>query len=84
MLQLHSFEKSPGGQGIYRAAMVVAFAAFVYWAYSQPTEFDNLMAAQKQFMHDLYEGNLLADVAQVGRSQPPTTRPAAASERERC
>lgn len=63
--QVQSFEKSPSGQGIYRAAMVVAFAAFVYWAYSQPTEFDSLITAQKQFMHDLYEGNLLADVAQV-------------------
>lgn len=40
-------------------------AAFLYWAYSQPTEFDSLVAAQRQFMHDLYEGNLLADVAQV-------------------
>lgn len=40
-------------------------AAFLYWAYSQPTEFDSLVAAQRQFMHDLYEGNLLSDVAQV-------------------
>ena len=63
--QLHSWEKSPSGQGIYRSAVVVAFGALVYWAYSQPTEFDSLITAQKQFMHDLYEGNLLSDVAQV-------------------
>ena len=44
----------------------MGFLAFLYWAYSQPTEFDSLITAQKQFMHDLYEGNLLSDVAQVG------------------
>lgn len=61
---LYSWEKSPPGQGLYRAGVVVAFVAFLYWAYSQPTEFDSLLTAQKQFMHDLYEGNLLSDVAQ--------------------
>jgi translocation protein SEC62 len=64
---VYSFEKSPSGQGIYRAALVVAFAAFLYWAYSQPTEFDDLVKAQRQFMADLYEGNLLSDTAQVNR-----------------
>ena len=40
------------------------FAYFGWWAYSQPSEFDEMLAVQKQFVQDLYDGNLIADVSQ--------------------
>lgn len=45
-------------------SLIVLVAAFVYWAASQPTEFDGFIKAQKEFIDDLYAGNLLADVSQ--------------------
>lgn len=66
-LQLFSLEKSAPGQGLYRLAVLVALGTFVYWAYTQPTEFDEFVSAQKQFVADIYEGNLLADVAQEAK-----------------
>lgn len=41
---------------------ILCLVAFVYWACTQPTEFDGLIQAQKDFIDDLYSGNLLADV----------------------
>lgn len=61
---IYSFEKASPGQGYYRIALIVATAAFVYWAATQPTEFDGFLQAQKDFLDDLYSGNLLADVGQ--------------------
>jgi translocation protein SEC62 len=61
---IYSFEKAATGQGYYRIALIVATAAFVYWATTQPTEFDGFLQAQKDFLDDLYSGNLLADVGQ--------------------
>lgn len=60
-------EKSGAGQGLYRLAVLIALAAFTYWAYTQPTEFDDFVNAQKQFVADIYEGNLLTDVAQEAK-----------------
>jgi translocation protein SEC62 len=61
---VYSFERGSAGQGYYRIAVVVLLAAFVYWASTQPTEFDGFIQAQKDFIDDLYSGNLLADVSQ--------------------
>jgi translocation protein SEC62 len=58
-----SFERAPGGQGYYRVATLAALAGFVYWAYTQPSEFDGFLTAQKEFVDDLYSGKLLSDVA---------------------
>lgn len=62
-----SFEPGSPGQGYYRTAIVIAFGAFCYWAYTQPTDFDSFIAAQKDFVADLYEGNLLSDVSQEAK-----------------
>eukprot|EP00595_Chromulina_sp_UTEXLB2642_P000285 CAMPEP_0196762702 /NCGR_PEP_ID=MMETSP1095-20130614/2594_1 /TAXON_ID=96789 ORGANISM="Chromulina nebulosa, Strain UTEXLB2642" /NCGR_SAMPLE_ID=MMETSP1095 /ASSEMBLY_ACC=CAM_ASM_000446 /LENGTH=168 /DNA_ID=CAMNT_0042114295 /DNA_START=519 /DNA_END=1023 /DNA_ORIENTATION=+ len=61
---IYSFEKSPTGQGYYRLGVVLLFTGFIYWAFTQPTEFDGFLKAQKDFIDDLYSGNLLADVSQ--------------------
>jgi translocation protein SEC62 len=57
------FERGSPGQGYYRIALLLALVGFVGWALSQPTEFDGFIKAQKEFVDDLYSGNLLADVA---------------------
>lgn len=59
---VYSFERGSAGQGYYRLGLIVALAAFVYWAVSQPTEFDGYIQAQKDFIDDLYSGKLLSDV----------------------
>lgn len=61
---VYSIEKSAAGQGYYRIGLVVAIIGFVYWAATQPTEFDGFIQAQKDFLDDLYSGNLIADVSQ--------------------
>ena len=43
--------------------MVLLLIGFGYWACTQPTEFDELLKVQKDFIDDLYSGKLLADVA---------------------
>jgi translocation protein SEC62 len=60
---MYSFEKGSSGQGYYRVGMFTVLGAFLYWALSQPTEFDSILKAQKDFIDDLYSGKLLADVA---------------------
>eukprot|EP01039_Chlorochromonas_danica_P001069 gene1068-1159_t len=59
---VYSFERGSTGQGYYRLGLIVAMTAFVYWALSQPTEFDGYIQAQKDFIDDLYSGKLLSDV----------------------
>jgi translocation protein SEC62 len=61
---VYTFEKGSPGQGYYRIGVVVCIIAFIYWASTQPTEFDGFLKAQKDFIDDLYTGNLLADVSQ--------------------
>jgi translocation protein SEC62 len=58
-----TFEKGASGQGLYRVGMLVLLTAFVVWAATQPTEFDGFLQAQKEFVDDLYSGNLLSDIA---------------------
>lgn len=60
---VYSFEKGSSGQGYYRLGMIVLLVGFTYWAYTQPTEFDGFIQAQKEFIDDLYSGKLIADVA---------------------
>jgi translocation protein SEC62 len=42
----------------------VAFFSFCYWAITQPSEFDGFVAAQGDFLKDLYAGTLLSDMSQ--------------------
>lgn len=61
---LISFEKSKPGQLPYRIGVAVAFFSFCYWAITQPSEFDGFVAAQGDFLKDLYAGTLLSDMSQ--------------------
>ena len=61
---VYSFDKGTPGQGYYRIAVIILIISFIYWAGTQPTEFDGFIQAQKDFIDDLYSGNLLADVSQ--------------------
>jgi translocation protein SEC62 len=58
------FEKSKPGQFMYRIGVAVAFFSFCYWAVTQPSEFDGFVAAQGDFLKDLYAGTLLSDMSQ--------------------
>jgi translocation protein SEC62 len=60
---VYQLEKGQDGQGYYRIGMLIALAAFCGWVMTQPTDFDSFITAQKEFVDDLYSGNLLADVA---------------------
>ena len=60
---MYTFEKS-GGSLKTRIAMFVVFIAFCVWIYQQPTEFDEYVQAQKDFLDDLYSGALLNDMSQ--------------------
>lgn len=60
---VYTFEKGSSGQGYYRILLVILLIGFGYWACTQPTEFDELLKVQKDFIDDLYSGKLLADVA---------------------
>lgn len=71
---VYTFEKGSPGQGYYRIALIGGLIAFVYWALTQPTEFDGFLAAQKEFIDDVYSGRLLTDVAQVHKDTLDRTR----------
>jgi translocation protein SEC62 len=58
------FEKSKPGQLPDRIGVAVAFFSFCYWAVTQPSEFDGFVAAQGDFLKDLYAGTLLSDMSQ--------------------
>ena len=64
---LYSFEPTSPGQLWWRIAVAGGFVAFIYWAYTQPTEVDAFMKSNRQFVDDLYEGNLLSDTSQLVR-----------------
>lgn len=71
---IYTFEKGTAGQGYYRVGMMVLLSGFVYWACTQPTEFDGFIKAQRDFIDDIYSGNLLADVAHDHRETLDRTR----------
>ena len=62
-----SFEKTKEGQLMYRVGIAVAFFSFCWWAVTQPSEFDGFIAAQGDFIKDLYDGKLLTDVSQTDK-----------------
>mmetsp|Transcript_28685 Transcript_28685/g.64078 ORF Transcript_28685/g.64078 Transcript_28685/m.64078 type:complete len:204 (-) Transcript_28685:295-906(-) len=64
---LHSFEKTAPGQLWWRIGVLASFIWIGYWAYSQPTEFDDFLNSNKQFVDDLYDGSLLSDTSQWSR-----------------
>lgn len=64
---LYSFEKTKEGQLMYRIGIAVAFFSFCWWAITQPSEFDGFVAAQGDFIKDLYAGTLLSDVSQADK-----------------
>eukprot|EP00519_Triparma_laevis_P009031 CAMPEP_0182506078 /NCGR_PEP_ID=MMETSP1321-20130603/20536_1 /TAXON_ID=91990 /ORGANISM="Bolidomonas sp., Strain RCC1657" /LENGTH=281 /DNA_ID=CAMNT_0024711747 /DNA_START=22 /DNA_END=864 /DNA_ORIENTATION=- len=63
---LYSFSKSSGSL-LFRATVLSLIALSVHWAISQPTEFDGMISAQRDFLDDLYSGNLLSDMSQQGK-----------------
>ena len=52
---------------MYRVGIAVAFFSFCWWAVTQPSEFDGFIAAQGDFIKDLYDGKLLTDVSQTDK-----------------
>jgi translocation protein SEC62 len=71
---VYTFEKGTPGQGYYRVGLVIGLIAFVAWACTKPTEFDGFLQTQKDFINDLYNGNLLADVAQEHKDNLDRTK----------
>lgn len=61
---VYSFESTKPGQLPYRLGVAVAFFSFCWWAITQPSEFDGFVAAQGDFLKDLYAGTLLSDMSQ--------------------
>lgn len=64
-----SLEKTKDGQVMYRVGIAVAFSSFCYWAVTQPSEFDGFVAAQGDFISDLYKGTLLSDMSQKDKDE---------------
>ena len=64
---LYSFEPTKPGQLPYRIGVAVAFTSFCWWAVTQPSEFDGFVAAQGDFLKDLYAGTLLSDTSQADK-----------------
>lgn len=64
---LYSFEATKPGQIPYRIGVAVAVFSFCWWAVTQPSEFDGFVAAQGDFLKDLYAGNLLPDMSQADK-----------------
>lgn len=71
---VYTFEKGTAGQGYYRVGMMALLGGFVYWACTQPTEFDGFIKAQRDFIDDIYSGHILADVAHDHRDTLDRTR----------
>jgi translocation protein SEC62 len=62
-----SFEPTKSGQFLYRMGVGAACVSFCYWAVTQPSEFDGYVAAQGDFLKDLYAGTLLSDMSQADK-----------------
>jgi len=63
----YSFEKATSGQLVYRIGILGAIMALLYWAYTQPTDFDTFIKVQRDFLDDLYSGTLLTDTSQQSK-----------------
>jgi hypothetical protein len=66
---VYTFEKSQGVQMWHRAVAVALLGLFVYWVVTQPTDFERMITAQKDFMADLYSGSILGDATQADRDR---------------
>lgn len=64
-----SWKRAKGVRAWHRVVAVVVVAAVAYWIVTQPSDFERLVMAQKQFVHDLYSGALLADATQAERDR---------------
>jgi translocation protein SEC62 len=64
---VYSWEPTKPGQLKYRIGVGIAFFSFCYWAVTQPSEFDGFVAAQGDFLKDLYAGTLLSDMSQADK-----------------
>jgi translocation protein SEC62 len=61
---IYSFEPTKPDQLPYRIGVAVAFFSFCWWAVTQPSEFDGFVAAQGDFLKDLYAGTFISDMSQ--------------------
>jgi len=66
-IPLYSFQPTKAGQVYFRLGVAVAFFSFCWWAVTQPSEFDGFVAAQGDFLKDLYAGTLLSDMSQADK-----------------
>jgi translocation protein SEC62 len=64
---VYSLESTKPGQLPYRIGVAVGFFSFCWWAVTQPSEFDGFVAAQGDFLKDLYAGTLLSDMSQADK-----------------
>lgn len=66
---LITFKKAKGVKAWHRAVAVALVAMVAYWIITQPSDFDRLVMAQKQFVSDLYSGALLGDATQADKDR---------------
>lgn len=66
---LYTFKKSKSVVWWHRGVGVAGLAVLMYFILTQPTEFERLVAAQQQFVSDLYSGSLLGDATQADRDR---------------
>ena len=64
---VYTFNRGSPGQLYHRLALLTGMAAFCYWAYCQPTEWDEFVKVQKGLVDDLYAGKLLPDTSQQAK-----------------
>ena len=64
-----TFQKSDNVVMWHRGLALALLAVCAYWVVTQPTDFDRLVTAQKQFIEDLYSGALLGDATQADRDR---------------
>lgn len=58
---VYTIEKSEGSAWYWRVGLLGVILGSGYWVASQPDELEKFMATNKQFVEDLYAGNLLSD-----------------------
>lgn len=69
-----SCDPTKPGQLPYRLGVGIAFFSFCYWAITQPSDFDFYVAAQGDFLKDLYAGTLLSDMSQEDKDNIDTPK----------
>ncbi len=64
---VYSVERAAKGQAWLRISAVVGLLALGYYVYTQPSEFDRFVGAQRSFISELYSGALIGDVNQADK-----------------